>query len=565
MQKIFSLVDKYKYWIFGFVILFAVGLRVWNFSDGMLLKGDQIRDAVMSARSFENGLGELPLLGPRAGGTSLRLGPIFYYFQSASAVIFNSIDPGVLALPNLLFSLLAIPIFFVLLRFYFSMDASLILTTLFAFSFLAFEYSRFAWNPNSVPFFVLFFLYAWLQIFSGEEKKRWYWFLLLGFAFAVASQLHFTSMIALGVFAIIFLVFRYKNFWQKIGWMNLTIFLGTILFFYTPVILSDIINKGDNLNLFFKTISNKTSDHSAWKNVSREFYYFGKYYFRMAFGYMGAVKAWHYAGEALLLGGTLLNFLLLRKETEKQRKSFLSLILTWTATFFLLYFPLAYDINNPRFFLPLIFLPYLHLGFLWYWKTSYEKVKKIAVLILAIAMLLGNLAGSLLWLQEFSKAQNNRLDAKETIILKVKKDDAWWTWGMIKRSAAIMSSECNGGAIYYYLPKQSREFEDVFTWAFKLNGEKRQTVFKRNLDLKLKGCFFAVTKQSYDLKLISLQGEFEKVGNSGDIAISKLKRSAADEQVEIEVKKESAMVDEVGVDILIQLHRRVYWKDVFEL
>lgn len=559
-----SFLEQHKYWIFGFAILFAVSLRVWDFSGGMLLKGDQIRDAVMASRSFEGGAGELSLLGPRAGGTKLRLGPVFYYFQSASAAIFGSIQPAVLALPNLFFSLLAIGMFFLLLRFYFSKNISMALTALFAFCFLAFEYSRFTWNPNSIPFFVMLFLYAWLRIFSMQEKAKWQWALLLGFAFAVASQLHFTSMVALGVFAVVFVVFNYKNFWKSVGWKNLVIFVAIILIFYMPVILSDILNKGDNLNLFFKSIGSKASDHSALQNINKEFYYFGKYFFRIAFGYMGSLKALSYVGGVLLLGGITLNAILLHKEKNLMRRNFLLTILFWTAAFLLLYFPLAYDIDKPRFFLPLIFLPYVYLGFFWQWSASWKKIRIIAAFVLASIMLLGNLTGSLLWLSEFSKAQSGGLDSKDTIILKAKKDKAWWSWGMIEKSAATMSDQCQGGAIYYYLPsKQNQDFQDTFNWAFKLNGEKREYAFTKKINPGKKGCLFAVTKQSFNAKELALMGDFERVGNVGDIAINKLKRDAVDEQVAIVENKK--VNNEIVGEFPAQPHQRAYWKDVFEV
>jgi hypothetical protein len=370
-------------------------------------------------------------------------------------------------------------------------------------------------------------------------------------------------MVALGIFSVVFLIFRYKDFWQKVGWMNLFVFLMTILFFYVPVIISDFLNNGDNLSLFFKSIGSKTSDHSAFQNISKEFYYFGVYYFRIAFGYMGSLRPLHYLGGLLLLGGTALNFMLFRKEENKQKKDFLFTILVWTAAFFLLYFPLAYDIDKPRFFLPIIFLPYLHLGFLWVWPTSQEKTKKTIVIVLASLMLIGNLAGCLLWLNEFARAQNGKLDAKNAIVLRAKKDSAWWTWGMIQKTAVIMSSQCNGDSIHYYMPKQSQEFIDVFDWAFKLNGEKREAKFEKKIDLSKNGCYFTVSKQSYDLSEIFSQGEFEKIGNVGDIAISKMKRSEVDEQVapEIETKKEELAVPEEFAPVA---HQRAYWKDVFK-
>ena len=88
------------------VIVFAVFVRVYKFDDLLLFKGDAFRDAVMVSRAYENGPGELPLLGPRAGGTKLRLGPAFYYSQYLSAIAFKSVSPPVLAYPTVLFSLL---------------------------------------------------------------------------------------------------------------------------------------------------------------------------------------------------------------------------------------------------------------------------------------------------------------------------------------------------------------------------------------------------------------------------------------------------------------------------
>ncbi len=559
MQKIYSFLEKYKYWIFGVAILLAIGLRVWDFSGGMLLKGDQIRDAIMSARSFENGLGELPLLGPRAGGTNLRLGPVFYYLQSGSAFIFNSLESWVLAFPNLVFSILAVPVFFLLVRLYFPKFISLGLTTLFSFSFLAFEYSRFTWNPNSIPFFILLFLYAWIVIFSSGEKKNWKWFLLLGLSFAIASQLHFTSFIALVLFSVLFVVFKWKMVWSKIGWKNLAIFLSTIIFFYIPVILSDILNNGDNLQLFFKSIGTKQSSHNLLQNLTKEFYYFGKYFFRLAFGYFGSNKLAHFVGLLLLAGGFIWNILLLRKEEDRKKKSFLFTLLLWTITFFLLYIPLAYDIDQPRFFLPLLFLPYIYLGLAW--QLNF-KMKKLVFALLATLMLAGNAAGSFFWLSEFTKAQNGKLDAKDTIILKTKKDRAWWTWGMIKKAATIMSEECKGGAIYYYSPKRTEEFSDVFDWAFKLNGEQRPYGFMKKMSIDKKGCIFTITKQSYDLNVLQKKVILKTIGSSGDILISKLDRSSIDEEVAIKIIEPITVVsDEI---VLPQNHQRAYWKDVIE-
>jgi len=126
-------------------------------SDWLFFKMDQARDAYLIKQTLENGLGWLPLLGPKAGGTHLNLGPAFYYFQYLAAFLFQSAHPAVLAYPDLLFSILSIPLFFLFLKKYFPRDWSMVLAGLYAVCFLGIEYSRFAWNPNSLVFFNLLF------------------------------------------------------------------------------------------------------------------------------------------------------------------------------------------------------------------------------------------------------------------------------------------------------------------------------------------------------------------------------------------------------------------------
>ena len=68
---------------FGLALIIALGffLRSYHFTDWLHFELDQARDARVVDAALEGGPGELPLLGPKAGGTFLRLGPAFYYLQ----------------------------------------------------------------------------------------------------------------------------------------------------------------------------------------------------------------------------------------------------------------------------------------------------------------------------------------------------------------------------------------------------------------------------------------------------------------------------------------------------
>ena len=88
MREFFK--KNWKMIAFAAVILAAIFLRAWHFHDWLFFKMDQARDALLIKQVLENGPGWLPLLGPKAGGTHLNLGPAFYYFQYISAFLFQS-------------------------------------------------------------------------------------------------------------------------------------------------------------------------------------------------------------------------------------------------------------------------------------------------------------------------------------------------------------------------------------------------------------------------------------------------------------------------------------------
>lgn len=99
-----------------FIIFIGAFLRSYHFSDWLRFNMDQSRDAIFIKDLSDKN--ELPAFGPKAGGTEFRLGPAFYYFQYASAKIFGA-EPEKLAYPDLLFSMLAMILFYFLAKAYF--------------------------------------------------------------------------------------------------------------------------------------------------------------------------------------------------------------------------------------------------------------------------------------------------------------------------------------------------------------------------------------------------------------------------------------------------------------
>ena len=247
--EVFSSIKKIKVHVWILLLIMAVGifLRAYHFHDWLQFSPDQARDATIVGDAI-SGKSALPLLGPIAGGTSFHLGPAFYYFNYASALIFGN-TPEAMAYPDLVFAILSIPLFYFFLKKYFSANLSLALMSLYAVSFFAVEYSRFSWNPNLIPFFVLLFLYAILEISDENGKRTIFWPILAGIGLGIGIQLHTLLLLTMPVVAIavgIYLFFR-----KKLPWKSFLIIFLVAFFLNVPQVISETKTGGANIENFF--------------------------------------------------------------------------------------------------------------------------------------------------------------------------------------------------------------------------------------------------------------------------------------------------------------------------
>ncbi len=245
----------------GVIIVLGVFLRVTHFSDWLLFEIDQTYDTRIVSQAVEQGIENLPLLGPTAGGgRALRLGPAFYYMEYASAKIFGDTPPGH-AMLVLICSILAIPLFFIFIRKYFDTRISLALITLFSCSAYLVLYGRFSWSPNVLPFFILLSLYSLLRSVSEREARRDRWFLIATTAIMITSQIHFNAFFTVPTIAVLFLLYKRPKF--KIKTWGIAI--GIALLVYSPMILSDAHTHGENIRFFLKKISKTGSPENPLK------------------------------------------------------------------------------------------------------------------------------------------------------------------------------------------------------------------------------------------------------------------------------------------------------------
>jgi 4-amino-4-deoxy-L-arabinose transferase-like glycosyltransferase len=567
-EKIYSAVRKWilenvdwKTVLFLFVIGLAIFLRVWHFHDWLFFKMDQARDAFTARQAFQNGPGWLPLLGPKAGGTNLNLGPVFYYFQYFSTVIFQSASPQVMAYPDLLFSILSIPLFYFLLKKYFSRDWSLVIASAYALCFLAIEYSRFAWNPNSLPFFNLLFIYSLLNVFDDTKKSRLRWVALAAFSFAVSTQLHFLSFLTLPLITLVFLLSERKEIGKHLDWKKILLFVAVIFFFYAPVLLHEIHTGGRNSQEFLAAIHSKASKHSLFDNIKKDVLYFGQNWLTILTGYITKSKntpPFILTWIIFILPALFLNIFFFRREENEKKKKFLLVTFLWFVVYFLAYIPIAYD-TRPRFFLPMIILPFIFAGYIAKYLLSLGSKNKricIAAALALFAVIIGtNLYGTNLWFQEMEAAQKKGIYPKRTIILKARDGIVLWH---LENSAKYITDHCPSEKIYFL---SSSEYNRPMKYLIGLQGKKALAL----TDLQVGNadtCTFAVKRTRV---------ESNKLGSDLDLEYSVVgeKKIGAWTVLNLKIKDNF-----LGQD-LPSFHRgrqnssesedtkRVYWKDIF--
>lgn len=405
----FSAKQKWEIGLLCIIIGIGIFFRTYHFSDWLLFEIDQSYDTRIVSSAIGNGIENLPLLGPTAGGgRALRLGPAFYYMEYASAFIFGDTPTGH-AMLVLIFSILAIPLFFVFIRRYFDTEISLGLVALFSLSSYLVLYGRFSWSPNVLPFLILLSFYALLRSVSHAEEKRDRWFLLATLAITITSQIHFNTFFTVPAIVILFLLYKRPSFKLK-TWI---IALGIVLTIYSPMILSDWSTHGENIGFFTKKMS-KTSGSplSLLTNFPKKFMmdlnYTASGYFLVNTGIdhingkrvtdYGLQKnehlPWRIFAILFFLTQCIILIWNIFQEKETDRKDFLVLILLWISIPFAYFYSLissSFQIY-PRFFLPLapasIILFGLLLEKMYLQKTIFRRA---IIALMVFALLIPNL------------------------------------------------------------------------------------------------------------------------------------------------------------------------------
>lgn len=477
--------------------IFMVGifLRSFNFSQWLHFELDQERDAGLIGKAIEGGAGELPLLGPRASGSFLRLGPVFYYLEYLSALAFGNTPEGV-AMVVLIFSIASLPLFLAFFRMYFSGKISLMLLALYSVSLYFVMYSRFAWNPNLLPFFILLFFYALLKTTNAKESRsRGWWLVLCALALAVVTQLHFVAFVSIPIVAVIFLAIKRP----KINWRYWLASVFLIVVFYAPMAINEYKTGGDNTGEFFQAIVDKQDGDvqaSIFKKMIINAIETCRYYFVMLSGVddsqffnldIGKIisenencspRCWSnypigIAGAVLFLFGI---FLMARGyfQEKNERKDFVFVNLLWIILTFLIFTPLVFDIS-PRFFLIAAFSPFFLLGLIFDYA---EKNKKFYIAgIIFLFLFVSNIFALSERFSQMAKAPFENVWSKKDVILKEKRRVTLEQQKMIVEYMT-KESQSNGMPLYF---EADPEYANSFKYHFKKSPLLFDGISKNNI------------------------------------------------------------------------------------
>ncbi len=409
-------IKQHKILIFlAFIMLSAFWVRIWDISELFVFKMDQARDIKLVQEAYNNGVGELPLLGPRAAKTYLRLGPIFYYFEYFSMWLVGNKSPLNVVWPDFILSILTIPLFYYFLRQAFNRKVSLMTTAVFASSFFLTQYSRFAWNPNSIPFWSLLFFLGLYKIVTGYQLivhrlklptinrnlsvngQLRGWLLVATIGYGVASQLHFTAalaypLIAALFFAVVFVMELYIkgdgkklrikkivsllkiSIWQFCRSISCKYWLGAIVIlgvFYLPIVLSEQCTHWNNWQQFKYALSSRgKEDFSVLVKIKQSIRLHSEYFWFALTSFSGGSSNVGVLGFGGIIVGliTLRNFqfsifnfqsIFNDKIFSDKKKIFFLLVFIWAIVMGALYTKLAFNVLKPRYWLlevPLFFI-----------------------------------------------------------------------------------------------------------------------------------------------------------------------------------------------------------------
>lgn len=468
--------------------ILAAYLRLYRHHDFLHFELDQARDTLLIRDAVEEGAGELPLLGPRAAGTLLRLGPLFYYFLYFFASIFGDY-PDKTALFDAVLSIATVPLLYFFLRRSFSGSISLAVTAVASVSLFAVTYGRFSWNPNTLPFFTLGLLYALTKYFEPGGKKQARYLYLAAVCFGVAVQMHFLAYLALPVviasfFGFITIEKGIRSIkWRELPWKHIAGSVLTILILNVPVVLNESLTGGDNFKELigaFTKKSQKGEPRNVAENAFRNAEEYARGYFLIVSGiqegelmnkaefksdlsaniqcvrdcekampYTIAGYIFFITGLTILLSAAFMDWRNRKNPEAENRFRFLLVNILLFLVTFLGFMPFAYQFA-PRFLLVTFPVPFVMLALMLRCLVRHVPFGGIAAAVAAAALFITNANANQVRFRELAAASSdNPIFNEYDVVLK---EDYRFTLLQQEMITGWIKDQSDKGTVYVWAP-----------------------------------------------------------------------------------------------------------------
>ncbi len=229
MKKLFS---HWEWLLLSVFILIAAGLRFASITKLQFFTYDQARDALFVKRIIVDH--EFRLLGTQTSLPGMFLPP-FYYYTLVPVLWLSGLNPVGIDIYSALIGTLTVPLIYFVSNKLFGRPAGIFSAGMMAVSPLLVELTRCAWNPNTLPFFILL---AFFFLFRYYEKRQRKDFLLAYVFYGYCLSLHFGAWTLLPLFVFSWFFYLFKS--RGKGLLGLLLSLGILIFFVSPLILFEL-------------------------------------------------------------------------------------------------------------------------------------------------------------------------------------------------------------------------------------------------------------------------------------------------------------------------------------
>jgi len=276
MRRILNILTK-NYLVLVGTLLVGVFLRFYKLTGFVTFLGDQGRDAIIIKRILT--LEHLPAVGAPTSIGQVYLGPFYYYFIAPWLLLFK-LQPIGLAFGVAFISSLYLLINYLIVKELFGKKIALISTIFISFSSIMIDFSRFSWNPNLLPLFILLTIYF---VTKSLKEKKWYYFALSGAFLSFSIQLHYLALFLIPPISLImgyFLINNFKNIKKII--FNFSLLIFNFILFSSPLIIFDLRHNFLNSKLFLALFkSSGSSLLTKFNSLFDSFYYLNLYSFNI--------------------------------------------------------------------------------------------------------------------------------------------------------------------------------------------------------------------------------------------------------------------------------------------